>query len=836
MKLLRAELIQFGKFAGQVFEFAPGLNVIFGPNESGKTTLHRFLAGMFFGFKKPGRNRRIWQEEREAYRPWAGGRYAGVLIYEAGGRRYRLERSFDPDRVRILDADTGKDLGSEFNQDARREYDFAWRHLGFQAQAFDRTISWPQLAAEIQGDDLAEEVRARLVNVASGGDDEVSVQRALDELKKASEAIGTVQAKTKPLGRLRARLDELERERQQARQLLQEVWIWQKERKELSSAIRQAQEECRRAEDAWRGLQSRLLRQRWQKAEHLTQKKAELNLLLGQLRQEASVLPDFRRLEEQWGVLQSHLDKIQWHERLLGEIEMRRSRFDQEEKEIEARRQQLGAIGHMPETQYSEMQAAMFRMQGLPVKEMRQRLTRTREKRETADRQNRLLRPLRLLSAVVLLVSAAMTYVSWTSSTAWFFLFISAAAAGAILLGQFRGYPRQQDFLRLKREEESLQLQLATLEREAAEWQAFVDRLLFSAGVADLQSWEAGWKLRRELDMRQNWLHEQQREIGEDWVRRQQQLERDKARFCSLLTAAGCLPEGQLDYSEDHLRHYEHEKQRWEDLQRQIDLISKEAEQAESLLNETLAGWTLESLRETVDASGTSLASTADGGVQDDSRTEADLPRLQEAWRTAERNLHELIRRDGELGALIEARLLDGRPLAEIEEEYQSKTQEYEEMLLRLEALCMAHDEIAAISEELRRSFAPELNRKVTGYVQKLSLGRYQQIHLDEHLQVRLRPPDQHTLVDLHQLSHGTVDLVYFAIRLAAAEWIGGTPDFPLFLDDPFIQADERRLQAALQMVQQISEEHQVFLFTCHRHVLQQLQDMEAPFHRIRLA
>mgnify|MGYP001105406337 CR=1 FL=1 len=89
MKLDRLQLSGFGKFKDFEVGFSPGLNLIHGENESGKSTLQNFIRGMLFSFKKQG-TRRSYDELLERYRPWGGGQYYGVLEYTLEGRSYRL--------------------------------------------------------------------------------------------------------------------------------------------------------------------------------------------------------------------------------------------------------------------------------------------------------------------------------------------------------------------------------------------------------------------------------------------------------------------------------------------------------------------------------------------------------------------------------------------------------------------------------------------------------------------------------------------------------------------------------------------------------------------------
>ncbi|MDO7795042.1 AAA family ATPase [Lactiplantibacillus plantarum] len=50
MQIKRLEIAGFGKFQQQQFEFGDGLQVIYGLNESGKSTMRAFILGMLFGF------------------------------------------------------------------------------------------------------------------------------------------------------------------------------------------------------------------------------------------------------------------------------------------------------------------------------------------------------------------------------------------------------------------------------------------------------------------------------------------------------------------------------------------------------------------------------------------------------------------------------------------------------------------------------------------------------------------------------------------------------------------------------------------------------------------
>ena len=76
----------FGRLSGREFRFAPGLTIVHGPNEAGKSTLHAALSAALFGLTGSGRRKRDDAARIERFRPWDGGRYAATADIVSGGR------------------------------------------------------------------------------------------------------------------------------------------------------------------------------------------------------------------------------------------------------------------------------------------------------------------------------------------------------------------------------------------------------------------------------------------------------------------------------------------------------------------------------------------------------------------------------------------------------------------------------------------------------------------------------------------------------------------------------------------------------------------------------
>ena len=73
------------------------------------------------------------------------------------------------------------------------------------------------------------------------------------------------------------------------------------------------------------------------------------------------------------------------------------------------------------------------------------------------------------------------------------------------------------------------------------------------------------------------------------------------------------------------------------------------------------------------------------------------------------------------------------------------------------------------------------------------------------------------------RLSRGTVEQIYFCIRMAAAETLSDEP-VPVILDDVFVFYDDKRLKSVLKWLS--GQEKQVIIFTCHSREKKLLRNM----------
>lgn len=156
------------------------------------------------------------------------------------------------------------------------------------------------------------------------------------------------------------------------------------------------------------------------------------------------------------------------------------------------------------------------------------------------------------------------------------------------------------------------------------------------------------------------------------------------------------------------------------------------------------------------------------------------------------------------------------------------------------DALQLALRVMQESAEELRQNFGPKLSQRTAEIFAKLTKNRYRNVVVTKDFTVSVLAEDDVYYRDGGYLSNGTVDQVYFALRLAIVELLAGNENrhLPMMLDDIFEQYDEGRTEDGLDFLSDYTAEgrEQVIFFTCHRYLFEQAKKsgMDAAFLQLR--
>lgn len=205
MVITRLYIDYFGKFTGREFILKPGINIIHGENEAGKSTLHTFIRGMLFGIERlRGRGAATKDDVYTRYLPWDyPGAYGGQMDIRVKDKEYRLKRSFHANDkyFTVTELATGREL-------KLKEGHISELIPGLTESAYRNTVSIEQLRAETDAE-LASHVRNYIANLSIAKHREVNVAKAIEYLKEQKKALESVPY-ARQLGELAAAIEKCE--------------------------------------------------------------------------------------------------------------------------------------------------------------------------------------------------------------------------------------------------------------------------------------------------------------------------------------------------------------------------------------------------------------------------------------------------------------------------------------------------------------------------------------------------------------------------------------------------------------------------------------------------
>ena len=145
----------------------------------------------------------------------------------------------------------------------------------------------------------------------------------------------------------------------------------------------------------------------------------------------------------------------------------------------------------------------------------------------------------------------------------------------------------------------------------------------------------------------------------------------------------------------------------------------------------------------------------------------------------------------------------------------------------------LALDTLKELSTTIWDSFGLYLNKTASDLIAGITGGIYSSISIDENLNAFLNT--RRKLIPLEQVSSGTADQIYLALRLAAAHFIQGDADrLPLIFDDSFVLYDDERLRTVLKWLP-TAYSGQILVFTCHEREMRVLKEEGAAVNEVRL-
>ncbi|MCI6692313.1 MULTISPECIES: AAA family ATPase [unclassified Clostridium] len=217
MIINKINIISFAGLKDKEINFEEKINLIYGENEKGKSTIQNFIRVWLYGMNSK-RTKDLKNNDRVRFAPVDGDKIRGELYVTHNNRKYIIKRSFGAtkkeDISEILDAESGEIL-TEIPKDEPGRY-----FLNVNSSTFYKTLFINQLGVAISKD-KEEEIIDKAANLLNSDDTNIPIQKSIERLENIKKSISTVR-KTGELDILRNRLNELNQEKYEGYKLSEE--------------------------------------------------------------------------------------------------------------------------------------------------------------------------------------------------------------------------------------------------------------------------------------------------------------------------------------------------------------------------------------------------------------------------------------------------------------------------------------------------------------------------------------------------------------------------------------------------------------------------------------
>ena len=201
----------FGKIKNKEINLNKKINLIYGKNEAGKTTLLKFIPSILYGISKNKNGKEI--SDFDKYKPWDENEFSGKVIYTLdNGNKFEVFRDFSKKNPKIYN-ENSEDISKEFSINKNKGSQFFYEQTNIDEETLFSTA-----IAEQQGVALAQNsqniLTQKIANMLSTGDDNISYNKVMSNLsKKQIEEIGTERTTGRPINNILKEIKALQEEK-----------------------------------------------------------------------------------------------------------------------------------------------------------------------------------------------------------------------------------------------------------------------------------------------------------------------------------------------------------------------------------------------------------------------------------------------------------------------------------------------------------------------------------------------------------------------------------------------------------------------------------------------
>ena len=240
MKIKKLKINNFGKLKDKEIELKDNLNIIFGKNEAGKSTILKYIVNSFYGISKNKKGKEYSDLER--YKPWSGEDFSGRLTYELdNGKTCEVYRDFKKKNPKIFNEEM-EDISKQFPIDKTEGNIFFYEQTKVDEELFLSTLVINQQETKLQKNEQGI-LMQKIANLVGTGEDNVSYKLAIDRINRRQlDEVGTQRSRERPINIIENTIKELEIQKQELKKYEEMQYDIENKENNILEEIKQIEE------------------------------------------------------------------------------------------------------------------------------------------------------------------------------------------------------------------------------------------------------------------------------------------------------------------------------------------------------------------------------------------------------------------------------------------------------------------------------------------------------------------------------------------------------------------------------------------------------------------
>ena len=236
MKINNLKINGFGKIEDKEINLNNRINLIYGENEAGKTTLLKFISGMFYGVSK-NKNKKEFSDF-EKYKPWQAEEFSGKIEYTLDNNNtYEVYRDFTKKNPKIYF--NSEDISKNFTIDKNKGNQFFYEQTGIDETSFITTTLIEQKSVVLDSSEQSM-LTQKIANILSTGEENISYKKTIEKLnKKIIEEVGTERTVGRPLNLISEKINKINKEKNNLEETILNIDELEKKEKNIKNKIKE---------------------------------------------------------------------------------------------------------------------------------------------------------------------------------------------------------------------------------------------------------------------------------------------------------------------------------------------------------------------------------------------------------------------------------------------------------------------------------------------------------------------------------------------------------------------------------------------------------------------